>query len=119
MPETDHMEPKQVERRAVHGNTVVAVVSLEHRAQPLTHFRDWVVHTPLELGFNLAQLGLQPFAYRLPEHREHPVASLLPTDVGEAEKVERLGLPLPAPLSVVSRVGTELQKAGLVGVQFQ
>src|SRR6516162_5079331 len=119
MPEPDHLESKPRERRTVHGDTVVTVVSRDHRAQPLTHFRDGVVHAPLELGFNLAQLGLQPFAYRLPKHRKHSVASLLPTDMREAEEVERLGLPLPAPLSVLCRKRAELQKAGLVGVQLQ
>src|SRR5215469_1802089 len=119
LPETDHLEPKQTERRAVHGNTVVAVVSLDHRAQPLSHFRNGVVHTPLELGFHLTQLGLQPLAYRLPQHREPSVAPLLPADVREAEEVEGLGLPLPAPLAVFGRIGTELQQAGLVRVQLQ
>ena len=43
-PEPDHKEPKQAESGAVHGHTVVSVVSLGHRAQLLTHFRDGAVH---------------------------------------------------------------------------
>src|SRR6266849_796541 len=119
MPEPDHMEPEQAECRAVHGNTVVSVVSLDHRAQPLTHLRDGVVHASLELGFHLAQLGLQPRTNRLPQHREPPITALLPADVREAEKVEGLGLCLTAPLALVDRIRAELQQAGFVRMQLQ
>jgi hypothetical protein len=34
MPVPDHLEPKPHERRTVHGDTVVSIVSLDHRAQP-------------------------------------------------------------------------------------
>jgi hypothetical protein len=76
------------------GNTVITDVSLDHLAQPLTHFRDGVVHATLEFSFHLAQLGLQPLTYRLPEHRIPSVSCRLTADVREAERVERLGLPL-------------------------
>ena len=119
VPEPTHAEPKQVERWSVHGNPIVTSVPFHHRSQPLTYLRDGVVHASLELGFHLAQLGLQPLAYRLPEHREPAVAPLLPADVGEAEEVEGLGLALAAPLSVPSRKWAELQQAGFVGMQLQ
>lgn len=61
----------------------------------------------------------KPCAHRLPKHRKHPVTSLLPADMREAEEVEGLGLPLTAPRSVVSRKWAELQEAGLFGVQLQ
>jgi hypothetical protein len=34
------------------------------------------VHAALEFGFHLAQLRLQPFANRLPQHREAPITPL-------------------------------------------
>src|ERR1700730_17784345 len=119
MPEPTHLGPKQEERRAVHGNSVVSEVSPDHRAQPFALFRDGTVHAPPELGFHLAQLGLQPRPYRLPQHRKPSVTSLLPADMREAEEVEGLGLSLTTPLSVFSRKRAEFQEAGLVGVQFQ
>src|SRR5215469_550958 len=118
-PEPDRLEPKQVERPPVHGDPVVSIVPLDYRTQPPTHFRDGVVHAPLELGFHLTQFGLQALAYRLPQHREPPVAPLLPADMREAEEVEGLGLPLPAALSILGRIRPELQQPGFVGVQLQ
>jgi hypothetical protein len=119
MPEPNHVEMKHGARGAVHRDTVISIVPLDHRVQPLAHFRDGIVHAPLEFGLNLTQLGLQPFADRLSKHREPSVASLLPTDVSEAEEVEGLGLSFPTPLSVLSRIRAGLQKAGLVGMQLQ
>jgi hypothetical protein len=76
------------------------------------------VHAPLEFGFHLAQLGLQPLTNRLPKHRG-PSASRLAADVRKAEEGERLGLPLTAPLAIDGCVATEFHQAGLVGMQFQ
>ena len=104
MPEPADLEPEQVQRRAVHGHAVVADVSTDHRAQPRAHCGNGVVHASSEFGFHRAQLRLQPLANRLPQHREPSVAPLLPADVREAEKVERLRLPLAAPLPVVGRI---------------
>jgi hypothetical protein len=67
MPEANHLEPKHIQCREVHRDTVISIVSRDHRAQPLGHVRDGVVHAPLELGFHLTQLGLQSSAYRLPQ----------------------------------------------------
>jgi hypothetical protein len=88
-PEPDRLEPKQVECRAVHRDTIVSIVPLKYRAQPLGHVRDGVVHAPLESGFHLTQLGLQPSAYRLAKHREPSVAPLLPADMTQTQTVGR------------------------------
>src|SRR5215472_2380093 len=119
MPEPAGLEAEQVERRSVHGHSVIPGVSFDYRAQPLAHSRDGVVHTPLEFGFHLTQLGLQSLAYGLPKHREPSVTSLLPADMCEAEEVEGLGLSLATPRSVFGRERAELQEAGLLGMQFQ
>ena len=103
MPEPPHSEPEEGERRAVHGHSIVAEVSTHDRAQPLPHIRNGIVPTSLKLGFHLAQLRLQPFAHRLPQHREHFIAPLLSADVREAEEVERLRFPFSAPLPVHHR----------------
>ena len=93
MPEPSHLEPQYVQRRSVHGHTVISVVSTHHRLQPFTHFGDGVVHSSLKIGFHLVQLRLQPLADRLPQHRIHSIASLLYTDMRKAKKVERLRFP--------------------------
>ena len=92
LPEPDRLEPKPVKRGLVHGDPVVAVVSLDHRTQPPSHFRDGVVRAPLEFGLDLAQLGLQSFADRLPKHRIPPVAPLLCADVRSGRTMARTGL---------------------------
>ena len=99
MPEPAHLRPKQEERWHIERDAVIPHVPANHRAQPFAHFRDGFVHAPLELGFHLAQLGLQPPTYRLPEHREPSASSRLAADMREAEEGEGLGLPCAAPLT--------------------
>jgi len=77
------------------------------------------VHPSLKFGFHLVQLRLQPFADRLPQHREPSVAPLLHTDMCEAKKVERLRFPFSTPLPLVDRIRTELQQSRFLGMQFQ
>src|SRR5712692_10270379 len=112
-------EPKNRQRRLVPGHSVIAKVSTHNRPQPLALFGDGFVHSSLKLGFHLIQLRLQPFADRLPPHREPSVTPLLHADMRKAEKVERLRLPFSTPLPLVDRLRTELQKSRFLGVQLQ
>src|SRR5580658_1412950 len=119
MPEPSHLEPKGPQRVLVQGHSVVPNVSTHHRLQPLAQFGDGFVHPSLKLGSHLVQLRLQPFAYRLPQHRIHSIAPLLHADVGKAEKVERLRLPFSTPLPVWDRKRSKLQQSRFLGMQFQ
>src|SRR5919108_2342840 len=119
MPEPPHLEPKDPQRRCVHGHPIVADVPTHHRLQPRALLGDRLMHAPLQLGFHRVELRLQPFAYRLPQHREHSIAPLLHANVRKAQEIERLRLPFSAPLSVVDRVSTELQKSRFLGMQLQ
>src|SRR5467141_3534696 len=119
MPEPSHLESKKSQRRVVHGHSVIPDMSTYHRCQPLALFGDGFVHSSLKFGFHLVQLRLQPFAYRLPQHRKPSIAPLLHTDMREAKKVERLRLPFSTPLPDVDRIRTELQKSRLLRMQFQ
>ena len=110
MPEPSHLEPKNPQRVLVPGHSVIPDVSTHHRLQPLAQFGDGFVHASLKLGFHLVQFRLQPFAYRLPQHREPSIAPLLHADVREAKKVERLRFPFSTPLPLVDRKRTELQQ---------
>ncbi len=119
MPEPPHLEPKEIQRRLVHGHPVVTDVSTHHRLQPLAYFGNGFMHPSLKFGFDLVQLRLQPFAYRLPQHREPSIAPLLHTDMCEAKKVERLRLSFSTPLPLVDRIRTEFQQPRFLGMQFQ
>src|SRR6267154_626644 len=119
VPEPRYLESKEPQRRCVHGHSVIADVSTHHRLQPLALFGDGFVHPSLKFGFHLVQLRLQPFAYRLPQHRKPSIAPLLHADMRKAKKVERLRFPFSTPLSLVDCIRSELQKARLLGMQFQ
>src|SRR5229473_2666 len=119
MPIPADSEPKNRQRRLVHGHSVVAKVSTHNRPQPLALFGDGFVHSSLKLGFHRIQLRLQPFAYRLPQHREPSIAPLLHTDVREAQEVERLRFPFSTPPALVDRERTKLQQPRFLGMQFQ
>ena len=58
VPEPPYLEPKQAQRRCVHGHPVIARVSTHHRLQPLTLFGDGFVQASLKLGVHLVQLRL-------------------------------------------------------------
>src|ERR1700680_1317881 len=119
MPKPADSESKNCQRRLVHGHSVVARVSTYNRPQPLALFGDGFVHSSPKLGFHLIQLRLQPFPYRLPQHREPSIAPLLYADMRKTEKVERLRLPFSTPLPLVDRMRTELQKSRFLGMQLQ
>ena len=119
MPKPAYPMTEQMQRCAVHGHSVIADVSTHHRPQPLACVLDGSVHAQSQLGFHRVQLRLQPLTNRLPQNREASVAPLLPADMREAEKVERLRLPFSAPLPISRRVRSELQEPRFVRMQFE
>jgi hypothetical protein len=119
MPEPPYLESKDPQRVVILRHSVIADVPTHHRLKPLAYFGNGFMHPSLKFGFHLVQFRLQPFADRLPQHREPSVVPLLRTDVCEAKKVERLRFPFSTPLPLVDRIRTELQKSRLLGMQFQ
>ena len=119
VPESAHLKPEYQERMSVRGHTIIPIVPTDDRAQPFAYLRNGIVHPLLELGLHLAQLRLQPLADRLPYHGKPSITPLLPADVREAEKVERLGLPLSTFPPVLGRERSELQQSRLLGMQLQ
>src|ERR1700730_15866609 len=119
VPVTGNMKAKRRQRVLVRRHPVIAVVSPDHRPQPLTDFGHSMMHSFAKFRFDFLQLSALPLTHRPPQHRETPVASLLATDVGEAKKVECLGLPLSTPLSIVRCMEAELDDARFLGMQFQ
>src|SRR6202047_595929 len=119
MPEPADSESKNRQRRLVHGHSIISKMSTYNRPQPLALCGDGFVNASLKLGLHLIPLRLQPFPYRLPQHREPSIAPLLHADMRKAEKVERLRLPFTTPLPLGDRIRTELQKSRFLGMQLQ
>jgi hypothetical protein len=119
MPERAHSEPKNRQRRLIHGYSVVADVTTDNRVQPLALCGDGFVHPSLKFGFHLVQFRLQPLAYRLPQHRIPSIAFLLHADMRKAEKVERFWFPFSTPPPLVDCERTKFQQPRLLGMQFQ
>src|SRR5262245_11280544 len=118
LPQPDHAAMEGFQRGKIQGHSVVAIVSSEDRSQPWSHLRDGVVPAPPKGLLHLPELGPKSLTHGLPDNREASFPRL-PTDVSEAEEVERLGLAPSVPLAILSRVPAELDQAGLFGVQFQ
>ena len=77
------------------------------------------MHPPPKLVLDHSNLGLHPFARCLAPELEALAVLGPPTDVGEAEKVERFRLAVAAPCSVGGRILAERDQARLRRVQFE
>ena len=119
VPVTNDMKAKRRQRVLIGRHPVVPVVSPNHQPKPFTNFGHSQMHSFTKFRFDFLQLGSFPLVHRPPQHREHPVASLPGTDVREAKKVECLRFPLSTPLSILSRIATELDDPRFPGMQFQ
>ena len=93
-------------------------MALHDRFEPLAGLAHGIVHSLTELLLNLPQLRPHAFADRLAPHRELPYP-VLPADVREAEKIERVGLPFSSTFPVLFSKSPELDPARLIWVQFQ
>src|SRR6478752_5300106 len=101
---------------AWHG--VVVQVTPHYTRQPASLFGNGPVSAPPKLNLQLLQLCRHPlFDGDAPE----PETSVpgLPTQVGKAQKVERLRFPEPVLLPVLRRETAELDQTGLVRMQLQ
>src|SRR5260370_18225310 len=118
VPVAGNMKAKRSQRVRVRRHPVIPVVSRNHRPKPLTDFGHSMMHSFAQFRFDFLQLSAFPLAHRPPQHREHPVASLLATDVVEAKKVECLGLPLSTSLSIIRCLKAALDDAPFLVMQF-
>src|SRR6266404_4007930 len=118
LPQPGQPDPKGLQAVEVPWHRVVVEVALHDRPEPLARLRHRIMPAPLELLLDFPQLRPQAFADRAALHGKVPVP-VLPADVRESQKVERLGLTFPSACPV--RLGTppELDPARLIGVQFQ
>jgi hypothetical protein len=71
---------------------VVVEVALHDRSKPWAGLRYWFMHAPAELLLDFHQLGSHSLADRFALYGIAPIP-ILPADMREAQKVERLRLP--------------------------
>ena len=90
----------------------------DHAGQPSPLLGDGQMPALLQQGVDLGQLGPHPLRDGLALDPETAVLRL-PTDVGEAEEIERLGLADTPGRSLPGSVLPELDQAGLVRMQLQ
>ena len=74
---------------------MIVEVTLNHAPQPFPDFRQRLMHALPKLVLHLFQLGKESLSDTLAQHEELAVLPSLSTDVGEAQKVERLRPALP------------------------
>ncbi len=86
MPEVAHGETKVGHGMTVTRYSEITKMPAHNGLQPLTDFRNRVMHASPQLDLHLLQLGLHAFANRLPKHQK-PSVLRLPANMLEAEKV--------------------------------
>src|SRR5947209_15637385 len=69
IPQSNHLVAKGLQGAAVHGDSVVAVVSGYHRVEPLTDIRHALVHSLSEFVFHLFEFVAKPLLDGLADHR--------------------------------------------------
>src|SRR5215831_8300187 len=89
-PESDRPRAKCRQTVSVSRYRVVVEVTLDDRPKPFARLRHRFVHPSTQLLLDFQQLGPHPFAHRLALQRIAPVP-VLPADMRESQKVERLG----------------------------
>jgi hypothetical protein len=88
---------------------------LNDRFKPLAGLGQGIVHPLAELRLNASKLGPHAFADRLAPNCK-PSQAVLPTDVGKAQEIERLGFPFSSSFPVLFGVPPEFDPARLIRV---
>ena len=119
VPEMTDVMPECTQGSLVHRHTVVAHVSTNDRSEPLALVGNWMMHAASQLEFYFEKFRSHLLLNRLPKNRKLSVLQRSPTDVSEAEEVERFWFPETTLLSVMSRKATELQNSRFLRVKFK
>lgn len=117
-PEPAHLAVQGADGPTVAGHGVVGEMSSHHARQPAPLVGDGLVPAVLELVLDLLELGPQSLRDGMTPKPEAAVLAL-PTDVGQAQEIERLRLPEAPRCPSPSGKAPELDQSGLVGVQLQ
>ena len=90
-------------------------MALDDRLQPSSGLGQRIVHAPPKLLLDLPQLASHAFADRFTPYHETP-ETVLPADVRETQKIERLLRPFSSTLPVLFGKPAEFDPARLVWV---
>jgi len=119
VPVMAYLKSKVLDGLQVGRHPVIANKSAHHRAEPFPLLGNGLVPAPAQFGLDLLKFPAHPFLGCPANDRIHPIASLLPTNVGEAQEVECLRPILAAPETVRSRVRPKLDQPRLFRMQRQ
>ena len=114
-PEPDHPIAECGQTVGVSGHRVVVEVALDDRPKPLAGLRYRIMHPSTELLLDFQQLGPHSFVDRFALYSIAPIP-VLPADMRESQKVERIGLPFSSLFPVLLGEPPELNPARLVWV---
>ena len=114
-PEPDHPIAEGGETVDVSRYRVVVEVALHDRSKPSAVLPNRFMHAPTKLRLDFQQFGSHPLADRFALHGVTPFP-VLPADMRESQKVERIGLPFSSLFPVLLGEPPELNPARLVWV---
>jgi len=117
-PKAQHPLPKDPEAIEISRHCVVVEVALHNRPEPFAGLGHRIMHALAKLLLDFLQLLPHPLANRGAPHREVPFP-VLPADVREPKKVERLRFAFPSSFPVLFGKPPELDQTRLVGMEFQ
>src|ERR1051325_4247628 len=113
-PEPQQSMPESSQAADVSRDRVIVEVALHDRLEPFASLTHRIVHAWTKLLFELPQFTPHAFADRQAPHREP--CSVLPAEVRESQKVERLRLAFPSSSPVLFGESAELDPARLIRV---
>ena len=114
-PEPNHPIAECGQTIGVSRYCVVVEVTLHDRSKPFAVMPNRFMHAPAELLLDFQQLGSHPLADRFALQGVTPVP-VLPADMRESQKLERLRLPFSSLFPVLLGEPPELNPARLVWV---
>src|SRR5215469_7996432 len=117
-PQNQQSPPKDRQAIEVPGDRVVVEVTLHDRFEPFARLCHRIMHAPAELLLEFSQLSSHALADRLASHGKSP-QPVLPTNMLEAQEIERLGFPFSSTLPVLFGEPAEFDPARLFWVEFQ
>jgi hypothetical protein len=117
-PQSQQSIPEHREAFEVSWHRIVVEVALHDRFEPFASLGHGIVHAPVELLLDLSQLRSHALADRCASHCESP-DPVLPTDMLEAQEIERLGFVFSSTFPVFFGKPPELDPARLFWMQLQ
>ena len=118
-PISPNLKPKHIQRVLIRRHSKIPVVPSNNRPQPLPNFGNRIVHPFAQFDFDFLQLRSQSLLVGSADNHKHPIACLLPHNVGESKKVETLRPSQSTFDSVVDRKWTKFDQTRLFRMKCQ